>query len=225
MLSPLTGTVERVSGTKRAIHTGVQSIGRGSLVPETFACYGKRFGKLDRCEGCDERAWCADAADKKPLGGPHAGPTGDDATFETMEALETAAFDWSASAGEVFGVVVQCCAERPDRIAAVCMRIKGYSYARIGRACGKSKQAVAKDLGRIAQENPTIGKELRRCYHLAGEVGRLNERLAETFARAKVAGTRLTGRYGLYGRLASEFGLSETAVRLRLFRMVVVNSP
>lgn len=174
----------------------------------TATCYGRMYDKLDKCDGCEESPWCKDARDPKPLTGPNAGATGDDAAFEALQALETAQFQWGVSAGRVFGAVVECCSERPDRIAAVCMRVSGYSYARIGRACGKTKQAVAKDLACIARVNPEVGAELRKCFHLAGEAGRLNERLAEAADREQRRGERLTGPDGVYGRLAKEYGLS-----------------
>lgn len=188
---------------------------------ETLACYGRRFGKLDRCEGCEERVWCAEADDPKPLTGPNAGPTGDDAAFETMGALQTAAFDWSASAGEVFGKVVTACDCKPDRIAAVCMRMCGMSYSRIGRACHKSKQAVDKDIRRISEAAPALGTAMRKTYHQNGDVLARNWHLATEYVNRIAQGRqRLYGKDGLLDQLANEFGISSPkAVWLRLRRM------
>jgi hypothetical protein len=31
-------------------------------------CYGKRYGKIEKCHGCELAQWCKDAADPKPIG-------------------------------------------------------------------------------------------------------------------------------------------------------------
>lgn len=188
---------------------------------DTKACYGRRFGQKEQCDGCEEAPWCRDAADPKPLTGPNAGPTGDDAAYETMQAMETAGFEWAGNAARIFAELVRVCDSKPDRIAAVCMRVSGMSYSRIGQACGKTKQAVDKDLARIGAASPEIGRALRRCYSLAVEIGALNDRLAEAAGRLSARGrVRLCGPDGLYGRLALEFGLpSWPAARMRLSRL------
>lgn len=104
------------------------------------ACYGRMYGRLERCETCEERVWCAEAADPKPLTGPHAGPTGDDAAFEMAEAVECDASEIPESLTEIRRLAAKLVWEilrradgNEDRMRIYLRRLEGMSLAEIGR--------------------------------------------------------------------------------------------
>ncbi len=218
-----------------------------------LACYGHQFGRLPRCTDCEWAEYCREARDPSPLTGPNAGPGGDDLAFEMAVATTVADDEAPASGddslpaaalGEILATVCDACHYSPDRIAGVVLRLMGLSLGQIGALTGKSRQAVWKDVGRIEESDPRIGRLLRQRWPIRGSrssvicdvlrdyarsAGRkpwdarrlLNAALVADYARRRLDAplTPLMGTSGLYADLARDWGLpSARAARLRILR-------
>jgi len=192
------------------------------------ACYGRMFGRLERCEACEERVWCRDAADPKPLTGPHAGPTGNDAAFETAEAMEAGAAEVVDDLSEVRRLaarlireILRQCDGNRDRLRLYLMRLEGMSLAEIGAVVRKTKQAVHKDVVALERGSAALGKVLR-AHHPESPWRRVrDEVIAAAFCRARERwpDRKLTGPTGVYAWLARRYGLvSWIAARDRVRR-------
>lgn len=215
-------------------------------------CYGRRFGRLTQCATCAFRGDCRDAGDPKPLTGPTAGSVaGGDAAYEAAqqephepERSDPEVGSRSAEVADVIALVGEAANFKPERMAAICLRLVGLSYAEIGQLCGKTRQAVLKDIDAIEQGNTPLGKLMRRHWRqrlpmtekLCAELTlrlRASERPFHTLPRgtqravlaAAVEGERLrgpgrmTGPGGACAIVAERYGLSSwAAVYWRLFR-------
>lgn len=193
------------------------------------ACYGKHYGHLAECDGCEEAPWCMEARDPKPLTGPTAGANGDgDAAYEAAE--HNAPTPQSTPATTEFGqaarAILEACEFNPARVTAVMFRLAGLTYQEIGNSLakvrpGKTRQAVLKDLAAIQRRNPTLGKLVRQRFARPVDPRSVTAQLAALFAtRAPIWPGRLTGPDGLYAILARECNVcSWQAVRMRVERV------
>jgi len=168
--------------------------------------------------------------------GPNAGPTGDDAAWEAAAAVaqDTPSLPTTvpaASTAEALATIALAAQFNVDRLAMLTLRLLGLSYAEIGALCGKTKQAVAKDVAAVELMQPEIGRLVRAAFsvrlpmaermaeHIAtmGEAGKRTYRgmpvrlkravLAATYHVELTKGGRLTGANGVYGRVAARLGL------------------
>lgn len=157
---------------------------QGTTTDSITACYGRRFGRLPACASCPYADYCQEAGEPSPLTGPNAGPSGDDAAFERLCATMAAATEMPDAApadeqpdanqavaclGELLAAVASACDLVPDRISAVVFRMLGLSMEQIGALCGKTRQAVHKDVGRIEAEDARLGHLLRQRFAMRSE--------------------------------------------------------
>lgn len=193
-------------------------------------CYGRRYGRLATCRDCEAAEWCREAADPKALTGPNAGPTGDDAAYEAAVATVEDERDTQGkmrmidaeTIGRLFHGLLVVCDSKEDRILAVVMRLAGKSYSQIGKRSEreeKTKQAVQKDIVRLAERCEALGKVLRTRFP-EKDTRTLNQRLLDEFRKRDVPGRRMA----VYRELAREFGLTTGhAVKLRIVRLKKVD--
>jgi hypothetical protein len=174
-------------------------------------CYGQHSDRKDECTACPEAPWCRDAKDPVPRGGPGAGPSGDDAEYEVAVAkmAEEAATvdDTRERLGAALAMVLRMADGNPDRIQMFLGRISGASLSEIGAAQGKSKQAVAKDIAKVAEVGgEMVGRALRQ-RHPGSALSNIMVAVAVQRQRRVHPELKLCGEGGVYDRVARLFGL------------------
>ena len=119
-------------------------------------CYGRMYGKLDKCATCTEAVWCRDAGDPPPIGVCDDVPDAEDRLVAESRAgserSETAALFLQACV-----LIIEACDGNCQRIGIALARAAGLTYAEIGARLHVTKQAIAKHIAAIGRRNAAFG--------------------------------------------------------------------